>query len=472
MLLREEKIKGRAGLFLITLALLLFSGIREVSAEEGLVLHFAFDRQGGMVNDLSGKGNNGTLLGSPKSVKGRLGKAAQFAGKEYISCGSDESLSLSKVISIECWAKLDKLEGRQDLVHRPGDYSINWIGNKPVPYLQWCVVTEDGYGIIASNKKDWVTSRWYHLVATYDSSLSNNQSKLYIDGSLDKAIDRTGLIKQTGCSLNLATGPGYPYYGLLDEVRIYSRALGPEEVKEHYQRLSPALPDTGVKLYLFQIDEKGVMLSFPMNQFEEELHKLALKLIISDKGEGVLSEEEIKKINSQNFLYEKEIDISALPKGEFTLRAELRKGKEILAESSFRFSKSGEISTEAEDFSQGNVIATLSGHLGTSLVIRHGSGKDFDFAEYSLNFTMPTEKYKLLVKYAAEEARPVDIYLDGKIVLKEGLKSTTGNWCQSTAQWEEQATLDIHAGKHILKLVGRPHIPVIDAIKFSPAEQK
>ena len=85
---------------------------------------------------------------------------------------------------------------------------------------------------------------------------------------------------------------------------------------------------------------------------------------------------------------------------------------------------------------------------------------------------MPIEKYKLLVKYAAEEPSPVDIYLDGRIVVKGGLKSSAGSWWQSNAQWEEQTLLEIPAGKHMLKLVGRPHIPVIDVIKFCPAEQK
>ena len=72
-------------------------------------------------------------------------------------------------------------------------------------------------------------------------------------------------------------------------------------------------------------------------------------------------------------------------------------------------------------------------------------------AEYDLDFPVEAD-YELLVLYAAQESRPMEIHLDGtKIHL--GIATTTGSWQTSTAQWEKQCTVHVTAGRHTLKLL-------------------
>lgn len=78
-------------------------------------------------------------------------------------------------------------------------------------------------------------SDWTHVIVGYE----NNKIQLYINGNLvgsgtspKKYVHPSGQIG----------GGDYGYFkGLIDEIRIYNRALNPEEVKEHYEQGTTAL---------------------------------------------------------------------------------------------------------------------------------------------------------------------------------------------------------------------------------------
>lgn len=64
---------------------------------------------------------------------------------------------------------------------------------------------------------------WYHFALTYDG----RQQKLYLNGQLVNSKALTGEIKTNRNNLFI----GYNFSGLIDELRIYNRALSPEEVR-------------------------------------------------------------------------------------------------------------------------------------------------------------------------------------------------------------------------------------------------
>ena len=73
---------------------------------------------------------------------------------------------------------------------------------------------------------------WYHIVGTYDQE--SGAMNIYVDGTL--VDSKTYKFTQMTTVRNFSIGYGDSGYfdGVIDEVRIYDRALTAEEVKELY----------------------------------------------------------------------------------------------------------------------------------------------------------------------------------------------------------------------------------------------
>ncbi len=77
-------------------------------------------------------------------------------------------------------------------------------------------------------------NEWYYLVGTYDGS----NIKIYVDGSVAKSIPKSGNLSSSLDPVVIGrrtlTDDRF-YNGLIDEARIYNRALSEDEVLQHYQ---------------------------------------------------------------------------------------------------------------------------------------------------------------------------------------------------------------------------------------------
>ena len=73
------------------------------------------------------------------------------------------------------------------------------------------------------------TSFWV-INLVYDSSLTNNNLKFYINGILDNSSDETNSLTVTANSLNIAKY----FAGIIDYVRIYDVALSQSEITNNY----------------------------------------------------------------------------------------------------------------------------------------------------------------------------------------------------------------------------------------------
>ena len=88
--------------------------------------------------------------------------------------------------------------------------------------------------------------------------------------------------------------------------------------------------------------------------------------------------------------------------------------------------------------------------------------------EYKVSCDCPAH-YRLDVKYAAAEARPVRVLLNGSVVKEGALADTTGGWDPKDQQWREnQATLTLVKGVNVLRLERDsvfPHISEIELVQ-------
>jgi hypothetical protein len=188
---------------------------------------------GGTAYDSSGNGNDGILVGQPDWVAGAIGGGVDCNGTgDYISIPSIAALEGSNV-TIAAWINGDNFQ--------PGGWNFNPIvtqynsfregyylyvrgdDNKPALYLS---VAE----VVSTSTIN--TGQWYHIGGTYD----NNVLKIYINGDLKNTLLASG-INGVGhnCYIGYDQTDGFYFDGLIDDVRIYDRALSAGEIWALYQ---------------------------------------------------------------------------------------------------------------------------------------------------------------------------------------------------------------------------------------------
>ena len=93
------------------------------------------------------------------------------------------------------------------------------------------------------------------------------------------------------------------------------------------------------------------------------------------------------------------------------------------------------------------------------------------FVEYEL-FFQTDGNYELWVEYASKDSRPIDVFLDGRLVVHQGFKNITGGWSEKDVKRFKEGTLGIkQPGKHILRLSSIEAIPHLRTITLQKINQ-
>jgi len=207
----------------------------------GLVLYFSFDRPdvAGVVHDESGASNDGCVFGAKWVSEGRFGGAYQFSISnltDRIVIPNSDTLNPDD-ITLSAWVKaadrdgfwnriLDKDYRNAYCLDLGGDYN----GKRDRGKLQF----ETSAGGLGSDSA-LADGRWHHVAGTYDGKAL----RCYIDGSeKGRSVKSPGPLHKSGWDLCIGnsvveygTGEFLAYDGLIDEVRIYNRALSAAEIK-------------------------------------------------------------------------------------------------------------------------------------------------------------------------------------------------------------------------------------------------
>lgn len=231
--------------------------------EKGLVSYWSFDTtevRGKTVIDLVG-GNDGTIVGTPKQVKGKIGQAFEFGGEpDVIDVTSPANGGLDfdgeQDFSMMAWIKVDKtpeLDGGQSTIVSKGDGGGNarilWkiVGTK----IQVTIANEGGGGpkIDFNSVSDVVDEKWHHVVFVADRS---DYTRIYIDGELDAEggpSEGTDITTESplfiGASVRINKTTRRYFEGLIDEVGIYNRALTESEIETNFNAQGLAVSPQG-----------------------------------------------------------------------------------------------------------------------------------------------------------------------------------------------------------------------------------
>jgi hypothetical protein len=188
------------------------------------------------VHDSSGNGATMTLSGSPLPlwVPGKHGTALKFDGaNNYLTTASTKMLPSGSAMTVSGWVKLTTNKNWNTVMAHA------WIQRSGT----WDLFTASGgnaiFGVYDTSQHNATISGlvpgvWYNIVGTYDGSNAN----VYVNGVAGTpasapgiTLDTTGGAGATVISQNPGTSA---MNGIIDDVRIYNRALSTPEIQQLY----------------------------------------------------------------------------------------------------------------------------------------------------------------------------------------------------------------------------------------------
>jgi hypothetical protein len=220
---------------------------------DGLVLDYSFATDdGGTVKDLSGHGNDGKVFGAAHVANGVSGGAYDFNGQgDYIRVPLSPSLHWSKfTASAWVWARrtdpVDQGMSQGIISQRRSEVLMNNFGLHGQQHTVGVAMgAQPGDGFLGAANDEPIIGRWGMITLTYDGA----QAIAYLNGQPVRSGELAGYHSSEddlliGANEWPSTGdvPQGFWDGLIGEVRIYNRALSPEEVQALYDSAAVSNP--------------------------------------------------------------------------------------------------------------------------------------------------------------------------------------------------------------------------------------
>jgi hypothetical protein len=199
----------------------------------GLVAAYGFEEPSGSgVTDTSSQANAGTLTGATRTAAGRYGGALSFSGAgDWVTTPDANSLDLSTAMTLEAWVNPSATGGWRTAVLKEGTGGLtygmyaNSATNRPSTHVHIGASELDTRGTA-----QLPLNTWSHLATTYDGA----NLLLYVNGTLVATRPTTGALAVGSGPLRIG-GNSFAadefFAGLIDEVRVYNRALTAGEIQ-------------------------------------------------------------------------------------------------------------------------------------------------------------------------------------------------------------------------------------------------
>ena len=207
----------------------------------GLVASYRFDEgAGSLAGDSSGNGHAGAITGASWTSSGRHGGALSFDGVgDHVSLGALGTFYQSG-FTLQAWVQKQS-ETRNDAAvvgSWSGDGPMIWVDHLATRYR---LTLGGSFGGYLDSGQNPVAAEWQHLAVTYDGGTA----RFYIDGvevaSRSAATVGTSDVWRIGA---YGGSPGGFFDGVVDDVRIYDRALSPTEIVVDMNQPVPPLDTT------------------------------------------------------------------------------------------------------------------------------------------------------------------------------------------------------------------------------------
>jgi hypothetical protein len=205
------------------------------TCSQGLVGYWSFDEGSGTIaKDYSGNGNDGTIYGGATWTTGKVGSALSFDGvNDYVNVPDATMLRIPGDITIVFWMK-KKLEATdwQRIVGKGNSAYRNYGVWEEAGTGKKILFQQYGGGCNFFSNGTVELNQWY-FIASVRQNLT--VGKIFINDQITQASCSSGSTYTSSDPLTIGYAGFHTYFpGLIDEVRIYNRALSDSEIKALY----------------------------------------------------------------------------------------------------------------------------------------------------------------------------------------------------------------------------------------------
>jgi len=202
-----------------------------VSLEDRLLSYYKFE---GSADDETGN-YNANVFGDVIFKKEIVSQVASFDGdRDYIDIGDNLDMGLEDM-SLSMWIKKDYYSTKTEMIiskrnymsaSNPG-YQLQ-LNQGKYPYIYF---SDSGVRISVSSSKDVADGEWHYLAFVFDR---DDKAKIYVDGIIVGSSDISTQQGNIDSSESFRIGVDYNgkngFEGVIDELKIYSRALSESEI--------------------------------------------------------------------------------------------------------------------------------------------------------------------------------------------------------------------------------------------------
>ncbi|MFH2027888.1 MAG: LamG-like jellyroll fold domain-containing protein, partial [Nanoarchaeota archaeon] len=190
-----------------------------------------------------------TCLGAscPIAIEGKIGSAADFDGiNDYLIISNESDYDITGDMTITAWIKLDRLDKTQYIISKM-DEGTSGAANHPFQFYitstnKVLFYSGDGTDSVGGiyDAQSLAKDTWYHVAVVYDKDTGdvttylNGVGERYIsdDGPIGDRINTDYDVKVGRTKFNNQWY--YTFDGKIDDLRLYDRALSPEEIEWVY----------------------------------------------------------------------------------------------------------------------------------------------------------------------------------------------------------------------------------------------
>ncbi|WP_159883161.1 Ig-like domain-containing protein [Paenibacillus puerhi] len=221
----------------------------------GLIAHWDFEQiTNGKVADVSGNNHTATVYNTTLTNLGRNSKGMYFNGTNaFLSGGPASSYDLRTGFSVTMWVQP---EAQSNGIHKfiSWDDGFRTSGNG---FEMGLAASGTRFSFMLKNEvtREVVNTyhpittmfgRWKHMAMTWDPD--SKTMKIYQDGQFAGQATFAGPLLYPNRDLWIGkNNENYFHKGIMDEVKVYNRALSAAEIMQDYQDL-PSIPVTGITL--------------------------------------------------------------------------------------------------------------------------------------------------------------------------------------------------------------------------------
>ncbi|MCK4886359.1 MAG: hypothetical protein KAS96_03165 [Planctomycetes bacterium] len=195
--------------------------------DPNLIGWWKFDEQSGnTAYDSSGNNNHATIAGNPLNQAGVIDNAVVFFGTdEYAQVANEADFDVTGNITLSAWIKVAEYDTSSMYIISKSD-SYNIFKDMDSDVLTFLC---NGTGRPVTGTTDIVDGQWHHVAGVYDGV----NKYIYVDGQLDGYRASSGAIITNDNPLYIGSDAVWPdneFNGLIDDTRIYDKALTASDV--------------------------------------------------------------------------------------------------------------------------------------------------------------------------------------------------------------------------------------------------